>query len=172
MDLESLFNTYFRRLVYFSYQIVANKESAEDIVQEVFLKYYQNKEDAVVNDLLTYLYSSVKNASLNAIRNQKVEAKYQAQATISEVDEDYIVTAITRAEVIAELNAALETLPEGCRKISYLSFIEEKKNQEIAQELGISVTTVKSQKQRSLQLLRLRLNPEIFGAILLLFLSK
>jgi len=172
MDLENLFNTYFRRLVYFSFQIVANKETAEDIVQEVFLKYYKNKEEVVVNDLLNYLYSSVKNASLNALRHQKVEAKYKDLVATSEVDEDYIITSITRAEVIAELHVALETLPEGCKKISYLSFIEEKKNQEIAQELGISVTTVKSQKQRSLQLLRLRLNPEIFGAILLIFLSE
>jgi RNA polymerase sigma-70 factor (family 1) len=172
MDVASLFNIYFKRLVYFSFQIVANKETAEDIVQEVFLKYYKDKEDAVVNDLLNYLYCSVKNASLNTLKHQKVEAKYQEQVAISEVDEDYIVTAITRAEVIAELHAALETLPESCKKISYLSFIEEKKNQEIAQELGISVTTVKSQKQRSLQLLRLRLNPEIFGAILLIFLSE
>ncbi|GEO06260.1 DNA-directed RNA polymerase sigma-70 factor [Adhaeribacter aerolatus] len=173
-DLESLFNTYFKRLVYFSYQIVANKETAEDTVQEVFLKYYRNKKevDAEVNDLISYLYSSVRNASLNFLRHQKVESKYKEQLAVSEVDEDYIMASITRAEVIAELYAALETLPEGCKKISYLSFIQEKKNQEIAQELGISVTTVKSQKQRSLQLLRLRLNPEIFGAILLILLSE
>lgn len=170
--LENLFNTYFRRLVYFSYQIVANKETAEDIVQEVFLKYYKNKEEVAVNDLVSYLYSSVKNTSLNAIRHQKMEAKYKEQVVISELDEDYFLSSITRAEVIAEMHAALETLPEGCKKISYLSFIQEKKNQEIAQELGLSVTTVKSQKQRSLQLLRLRLNPEIFGAILCLFLSE
>ena len=47
-----------------------------------------------------------------------------------------------------------------------------KENQKIAQELGISVTAVKSQKQRSLQLLRLWVNPEIFGAILCLFLLE
>jgi len=174
MDLENLFNTYFRRLIYFSFQIVANKETAEDIVQEVFLKYYKAKqeEDTVVNDMLSYLYSSVKNASINALRHQKIEAKYKGQIVDSEVDENYILNTITRAEIIAELYEALETLPEGCKKISYLSFIKEKKNQEIAHELGISVTTVKSQKQRSLQLLRFRLNPEIFGAILLIFLSE
>ncbi|QNF35656.1 RNA polymerase sigma-70 factor [Adhaeribacter swui] len=176
MDLETVFNAHFRKLVYFSFQIVANKETAEDIVQEIFLKYYKNQEGenahAAINNLLPYLYSSVKNASLNALRHHKVEAKYLEQVAVSEVDEDYIATSITRAEVIAELHLALEALPEGCKKISYLSFIEEKKNQEIAQELGISVATVKSQKQRSLQLLRLRLKPEIFGAILLIFLSE
>ena len=172
MDLENLFETYFRRLVYFSFQMVGNKEAAEDIVQEVFLKYYQHKEDTVVNEVLPYLYSSVKNASLNALRHQKIKAKYQEQAAVPEIEENYIMATITKAEVVAELYAALETLPEGCKKISYLSFIEEKKNQEIAQELGISVTTVKSQKQRSLQLLRLRLNPEIFGSLLLVFLSE
>lgn len=138
------------------------------------MKYYHNKEeiDAGVGDILSYLYSAIKNASLNALRHKEVEAKYKNQIAFSEVDEDLVIATITRAEVIAEIHGAIESLPAGCKKISYLSFIEEKKNQEIAQELGISVTTVKSQKQRSLQLLRLRLKPEIFGAILLILLPQ
>lgn len=174
MDLETLFHAYFKRLVYFSFQIVGHKETAEDLVQEVFLKLFQPKpdENAGMPAQPGYLYQAVKNASLNVLKHQKVEAKYQAQVAIPDVDEEYIISAITRAEVLAAVYGALETLPAGCKRISYLSFIEEKKNQEIAQELGISVTTVKSQKQRSLQLLRLRLNPEIFNFFFLIFLSQ
>jgi RNA polymerase sigma-70 factor (family 1) len=173
-DLEFLFKTYYRRLVYFSFQIVANKESAEDIVQEVFLKFYNQKEeiDSPIESFKSYLYSAVKNVSLNAVRHQRVTEKYKGRINFSEVEEDVILNAIMRAEVIGELHAAIQSLPEGCQKVSRLSFLEEKKNQEIAEELGISITTVKSQKQRALQLLRLRLTPEIYSCVLFLLVRE
>lgn len=172
-NLELLFKTYFKRLVYFSYQIVANKENAEDIVQEVFYKFCNERRDidAVPGKVVSYLYTSVRNASLNATRHKKVEQKYLDQIDVNVVDEDIAVDLIIRSEVIAELYEVIQSLPNACRKISILGFLEEKKNQEIAEQLGISITTVKSQKQRALQLMRSRLSPEIYIAALLLFLS-
>ena len=77
-----------------------------------------------------------------------------------------IIDAIITSEVIAEIHAAIRSLPENYRTISVKGFLEGKKNQEIADELGMSVNTVKKQKQKALQLLRLKLTPDLFALLL------
>jgi RNA polymerase sigma-70 factor (family 1) len=163
-DLEQVFRDYYARLVFFSHQIVGNKALAEDLTQEVFIKYWHQQE-AVAPDktaIKHFLYSAVKNASLNAVRHNKVVARFLDQADTGEAEEATVVHAMIRAEVLAELYQAIESLPDSCRRISRMGYLDGMKNHEIAQELGISVNTVKTQKQRGLQLLRLKLNPEAF----------
>jgi RNA polymerase sigma-70 factor (family 1) len=163
-DIEQLFRDYYGRLVFFSHQIVGNKALAEDLTQEVFIKYWHQKQEVAPDKtaIKHFLYSAVKNASLNAVRHNKVVARFLHQASSDEGEEATVMQAMIRAEVLAELYQALESLPEGCRKISRMGYLEGMKNHEIAQELGVSVNTVKTQKQRAMALLRLKLNPEVF----------
>jgi RNA polymerase sigma-70 factor (ECF subfamily) len=76
-----------------------------------------------------------------------------------------------RAEVLREINREIENLPEQCRKIFKMSFFDGKKNQEIASMLEISVHTVKNQKARAIQLLRVRLPDRNLVAILIWYVS-
>jgi RNA polymerase sigma-70 factor (family 1) len=163
-ELEEVFRDYYARLVFFSHQIVGNKALAEDLTQEVFIKYW-HQQQAVASDknaIKHFLYSAVKNASLNAVRHDKVVARFLGQADTGEAEEATVVQALIRAEVLAELYQAIESLPDSCRRISRMGYLDGMKNHEIARELGISVNTVKTQKQRGMQLLRLKLNPEAF----------
>jgi RNA polymerase sigma factor (sigma-70 family) len=73
---------------------------------------------------------------------------------------------IIRAEVIGEIQRSIEDLPEGCKVVIKLAFTEGLKNEEIAKALGISINTVKSQKQRALKLLRLNLDFKSFLILL------
>jgi RNA polymerase sigma-70 factor (family 1) len=170
-DLTAVFDTYYDRLVYFCLKIVDDKEQAKDIVQDAFLKYWQqatqvaDHETAVKN----FLYSTVHNAALNVVRHGKVVSAYAQKQNGAEPMESYVVESIISAEVIAEIHAAIESLPEQYRQISRMGYFEGKKNQEIADELGMSVNTVKKQKQKALELLRLKLRPEMFTLILLFF---
>lgn len=97
--------------------------------------------------------------------------KTEDKLSISTVDEKNVINNIIQSEVLAEVYQALATLPESCQRISRMSYLEGLKNEEIAVKLGITVNTVKTQKQRGLQLLRLRLNPEIFNLLLLLLIN-
>ncbi|MDB5262381.1 MAG: polymerase sigma-70 factor [Adhaeribacter sp.] len=173
LTLEELFQEYYARLVYFSFQIIKDKDNAEDIVQEAFIKYWDQRENIDTNSqaVKSYLYSTVKNASLNVLRHQKVEEKYWQTLEDALPDETSIMQLIIRAEVVSEVHRAIQTLPPACQQISRLGYLEGKNNQEIAAELGVSVNTVKTQKQRGIQLLRLRLKPEIFSLLSLLFLA-
>jgi RNA polymerase sigma-70 factor (ECF subfamily) len=163
-DLELTFKEYFKGLVYFSYQLVNNRSLAEDIVQEVFVSYWhrlENDGDEIVS-VKSFLYGSVKNASLNHIRHEKVKENYRLQQTGDEPLQAPVIEAIIKTEVFRELHKAIGSLDEKYRMVSVLGFLEGKKNHEIADELNLSVNTVKKQKQKALELLRLRLSPELF----------
>ena len=162
--LDSLFKEFYDRLIYFSFQLIKDKEQARDIVQDAFIKYWHQKETVIQNKIAikNFLYTTVRNASLNNIRHNKVVEGYIQHLGVSEPEEAPVIDAIIAAEVIAEIHSSLQSLPENYRAISIMGYFDGKKNQEIADELEMSVNTVKKQKQRALQLLRLKLSPEMF----------
>lgn len=71
LTLESLFKEYYARLVHFSFQLVKDIANAEDIAQDAFIKYWHQRETVTANRIAvkTFLYVSVKNASLNLLRH-------------------------------------------------------------------------------------------------------
>ena len=172
-SLEELFRKYYARLVHFSYQFSKDRESAEDIAQEAFIKYWNLKDEVAAEEaaVKSFLYTAVKNASLNAVRHLKVVDSFAAQAQASDVEEETAIHAIIKSEVLGELYQAIASLPESCQKVSRMGFLEGMKNHEIAQELGVSINTVKTQKKRGLALLRNRLNPEVISILLILLSS-
>lgn len=170
-DLTTVFDTYYDRLVYFCFKIVADKEQARDLTQDAFLKYWQQSDVIAENEtaIKNFLYSTVHNAALNAVRHDKVVGRYADRQDKDEPMESDVMEAMISAEVTAEIHAAIESLPEQYKQISKMGYFEGKKNQEIADELGMSVNTVKKQKQKALELLRLKLRPEMFTLLLCLF---
>lgn len=168
LTLKQLFDTYYTRLVYFSTQIVGNREAAEDIAQEAFIKYWNQKPDIASHPMAikNYLYNTVKHASLNVARHQKVKDNYAASVGDLTAMAESLEDAVIHAEVLAQLHSALSALPASCQRISKMCYLEGMKNQEVALELGISINTVKTQKQRALQLLRLKLSPELLTLFL------
>ncbi|WPV01395.1 RNA polymerase sigma-70 factor [Mucilaginibacter sp. cycad4] len=169
VDLDVLFKEYYDRLVYFSLQLIKDKDQAEDIVQDAFIKYW-NQRESVMQDKIAiknFLYSTVRNASLNIIRHNKVVEAYMGYLGNAEPEEPPVIEAIITAEAVAEIHAALHSLPESHRTISIMGYFDGKKNQEIADELDMSVNTVKKQKQRALELMRVKLSPEMFTAFIM-----
>ncbi len=167
--LTALFDEFYDRLVYFSFQMLHDKDQAKDIAQDAFISYWQQRHqvDSHPAAVKKFLYTSVKNATLNVIRHLKVVNAYAGSQGDTEPEEKSVMDAIITSEVLAAIQEALWSLPETYRIISIRSYLEGKKNQEIADELGISVNTVKKQKQRALELLRLKLTPELFAWLLI-----
>jgi len=167
--MEAVFRRYYPKLCYFAFKIIENKASSEDVVQDVFLRFQDrlpqfNSETA----LGSFLYLSVKNACLNILRHRTVEAKYEASVAFSSEKEAPFIENLIRAEVYGEIHQAIQSLPAGCRTVINFAYFEGLKNEEIANRLQVSVNTVKTQKQRGLQLLRLRLGPDAFFLFLTL----
>jgi len=163
IELDSLFKELYDRLVYFSLQLIKDKDQAQDIVQDSFIKYWYQKDRVMQdkNSIKNFLYSTVRNASLNTIRHVKVVESYVQKQAGAEPEDQPVIDAIIASEVIAGLHSAIQSLPENYRLISVIGYLDGKKNHEIANELGMSVNTVKKQKFKALQLLRAKLNPEM-----------
>ncbi len=170
-ELTSLFDAYFDRLSYFAFKLVKDRDLADDMAQEAFITYWQTRElvDGNPVSIRNFLYTTVRNACLNSIRHEKVVSTYASGLPGEPVSEATIMDTIITAEVLDSLLTAVRSLPEPYQKISRLAYLEGKKNQEIADELGMSVNTVKKQKQKALEILRTRLRPELM--VLLIFLG-
>ena len=165
IELDSLFKEFYDRLVYFSLQLIKDKDHVQDIVEDSFIKYWYQKERVMQdkNAIKNFLYSTVRNASLNTIRHVKVVESYVQQQGGAEPEDQPVIDAIITSEVMAGIHSAIQSLPKNYRLISVMGYLDGKKNHEIADELEMSVNTVKKQKYKALQLLRTKLKPEMLA---------
>ncbi len=114
----------------------------------------------ILKQLLPFVpfYPTVRHRCIDQLRKQRVAMEYADSIQQSpEQDQETANEQIIRAEVLAHIYNAVELLPDQCRSIFKLNFIEGLKNDEIAEALGLSIQTVKNQKVKALQLLRLKL---------------
>lgn len=146
--IRELFEQHYTPLVLFAKGYVTDLDTAKDIVQEVFVALIESRQtfDSVDN-LKAYLYSAVKNKCLKYIRHEEVKKRYTTyiQNEIS-VDEETYENRVLEEEVYSLLLHEIKKLPEQCRKV-YMLVLEGKGNGEIAEQLHLSVETVKSHKQ-------------------------
>lgn len=151
---KSLFDRYYKKLCYFAWRILDDQSEAEDLVQEVFVRLWQNKHDLDISrSLNAFLYQSVKNACLNQIKHRKVKLAYaQNFKATSEVSTQNTIIETSELKALIELN--INKLPPERRKIFIMSRKEGMKHKEIADELGISVKTVDNQIAKALKYFR------------------
>lgn len=171
---SSIFSVLYSPLCLFAEKIVRDASDAEDIVEDVFLKLWDRA--VLFNDeehLKAYLYRSIRNACLNFLKisQRAFERNHTFVNEQGEYDEATYLTEITRTEVIAELYAAISELPAQARKVIIKTYIEGQSNQEVADELGLSINTVKNHKQNGLALLRSKLPDESYIVFILFFLK-
>ncbi|SEN69104.1 RNA polymerase sigma-70 factor, ECF subfamily [bacterium A37T11] len=170
-DSEGLFRIYYPRLCDFAKRYLMDSDEAEDVVQDAFVAFLEQETylDIQPNAVKAFLYTTVKNACLNKLRHEKVKTRYHQHNLPPLTDNTYALNSMIHAEVIGEIHKAIQSLPSGCALVVKMGYLEGLKNPQIAEELGISVNTVKSQKQRGLQLLKELLKPATFMLLLSLF---
>lgn len=162
------FNTHYAALTWFSNSLVKDEEQAKDLVEECFIKFWEKRESIQhAKAVKSYLYTMVRHACLEFMEKQK---KLQAAAKdfqyVSPDSERPVLHSIIESEVLSEVYQALSTLPPQCQKVIRMLYVEGKGYQEIAQELALSIRTVKNHRARGLELLQERLP----GALMLLLL--
>ena len=160
---RELFSEFYNSLVLFAMGFVEQQDVAEDIVQETFITVWENKKTFnSYQGLKAYLYELVQNKCTNYLKHRQVEDKYASyvKTTGEEAEGDY---SLMQEEIYRELYVAVRELLEKCQKVFGLH-LEGKKNDEIAEILGISVLTVKSHKQNAIHILK-----EKMGNLFLLY---
>lgn len=168
LSVEDLFKKYYPRLFDFAYKLSGKEEEAEDLVQDAFVVFCEQVNSIFWSEqaIKSYLYTTIKHDVLNRFRHDKVVEKYQKQQPNQLLEDFQIDKFLIHAEVLGELMAALDKLPAGCAMVCRMGYLEGLKNPQIAELLGLSIHTVKSQKQRALHLLKEQLKPELFTVLL------
>ena len=148
---ELLFKDLFKPLCGFSMKYIGEMEEAKSLVHEVFISLWE-KFETLPEDTnhRSYLYTAVRNRSLNYIRDRK---KLVGLEDISEQGTEE-TNAFEVRELEKEIELAINTLPEKCRMVFEMSRYEELKYAEIAQKMNISVKTVEAQMSKALSVLR------------------
>lgn len=163
---RELFIRFYDTLVYYSAGYVKRPEVAEDIVQEVFIRQWDTRPSfPSENSLKSYLYTAVRNASLDWLKHRRVEEKYLHYALTHPESDDETEYGILREEVYRTLFRTIEQLSPRCREVLRL-YLEGKKTEEIADLLRLTPLTVRTHRKNALRTIRERMG----NAWLLLFL--
>jgi RNA polymerase sigma-70 factor (ECF subfamily) len=159
---DSLFCKYYAALCYYAEKILRRQDLAEGIVQELFIRLWENKNAfQVESGIKPYLYSSVKNRCIDEIRKQQVRDNYLKEK--QQDPEDLLVEKEDKemqAERLRAVKKAINELPEQRKKIFKMSRLLGLKYNEIAETLDISPKTVENQMGFALKQLREKLNPK------------
>lgn len=168
--IRHFFDENFHRLVLSAMHYINDYATAEDIVQDVFVKVWQNFDELKqIEDLKAYLFKAVKNSSLNYLRHIKVKQKIivsseDLQSSFEKSTDEYQID----EETINKIHNAVNNLPVLWKEAFILSKYDHLKYYEIAQEMNISQKTVEKYLSKSLQFLRNELKDLLLLGILIL----
>jgi RNA polymerase sigma-70 factor (ECF subfamily) len=138
-----------KRLQQFANSLIRSKETSEELVEDVFVKIWANRQSIIeIDNLTVYLYVAVKNKALNSL-SQKAKELIAApfdylDLPVDEFAADPYELIITN-EMMARLQKVIENLPPRCKMIFKLIREDGLKYKEVAEILNISVNTIDAQ---------------------------
>lgn len=143
---DDLYRSEYRKLFMLSFKYTRDQEIAEEVVHDVFIKIWNQASALVITQSLrSYLAKAIVNTSINAIKKIKVvhdhHERYKDELFEDFDDED---EAMALEKKMLLLERAIEKLPPQCKKVLLMSKYNKQKQQEIADQLNISIKTVKN----------------------------
>lgn len=150
---KRLFEDLYSNLVLYANGYLFDKSSSEDVVQEVFVYLWENSENIhLKSNLNSYLYAMVRNKCLNILKSIKITDSTKVLELQAIFDMEYSLDAIEdegKHQLYEQVTRILEDLPIKMQTIVKLRFLSNYKYSEIADELGLSVNTIKTQLKRA-----------------------
>jgi len=152
---EKLFHQYYGILCSFATKIIKDDVAAEEIVQDLFVKIWEKREQLFIEtSLKNYLFRSIRNLCLNFIQHNKTKIRH-AQIVLSEVESNLSDDSnYPEVDLFVKIEESINSLPEKRQEIFRLSRQEGLKYYEIAQKLNISIKTVETQMSLAIKTLR------------------
>ncbi|NIB43892.1 sigma-70 family RNA polymerase sigma factor [Pseudomaricurvus alkylphenolicus] len=161
--LQSMFQDHNSSLLRFLTRRLSDPHEAEDIAQDAYHNLLRMDAPEELENARAYLFQTAANLAQNRMRKQRRQDHYQ-HSVVAEADEDSgLDTASAEKTAAAQLElekvmAAVELLPEKCRRVFTMSRAEHKSYPQISEELGISVSTVEKHLIKALDHLRKQLS--------------
>jgi len=160
-ELERIFRAHYAALCDFVRRYVRSRETAEELVQDVFFNIWTNRDRWEVRETLTaYLYGAARNRALNHLRHERTARRWEERAMDQRSDPAAgsqapdVLDLLESEEAIGTLQRAIAALPERARAVVVLRWQHQLRYAEIAEAMGISVKGVENQLARAMKALR------------------
>ena len=168
---ETVFRTYYDDLSRYAFSILKKSEESEDLVQQVFVNFWEKREQTIISgSLKSYLFRSVHNHCLNKIKHEKVKANYVDHSLYYDTKYHVEVEEILEGKELSEkIDLLIDSLPTQCKKIFIMNRMESLKYKEIAEQLGLSIKTVENQIGKALKILKGSLGSYLTSLLMVLY---
>ncbi len=155
-QFEKIYEEHFDRLYFFAKTIVKSEQVAEDIIAEVFLNLWKSRDRFhEIKAMDSYLFIAVKNRATRMLYEEPhkldVSLVENTARFIDKIDPEEL---LLEKELTQALDEVVSTLPDQCRLIFEMAKNRQLKYKEIADELGISISTVRTQLQKASSIIR------------------
>lgn len=168
LGFNVLFERHWITLFRVANRILEDEELAKDVVQETFLSLYEGVSSKEIIHVKAYLFQSVKYQCFMQLRSGRISEKHLSR--LQKVMASYSMEEQMDAdELEAMINQKIESLPEKCRRVFYLSRFQLLSNQKIAEELNISPKTVEHHLTKALKSLRISIDKIAILACFIIF---
>ncbi|BBE16184.1 RNA polymerase ECF-type sigma factor [Aquipluma nitroreducens] len=179
---RKIMDCWYSGLFNFANGYLNNVENAKEVLQDVFLKLWDNRHNLDDNtNLNAYLYTITRNRCIDLIRRERLilqfrndkKEEYLRLTDSFEALSDPILDNLFASEIQDEIHKAVAGLPEQCRKVFILSRTDGMKNREISESLHLSEKTVESHLTKALKTIKLALERRFPGSLnLMLILTR
>jgi RNA polymerase sigma-70 factor (ECF subfamily) len=143
-------------------RLLGNTTEAQDVAHDAYLRVYRNGDKPAADQPEAVLYVTARRLAINRLRRRSISPfspEHTALETAASAAPGVAQQVMARQE-LRMLEEAIAQLPEGCRAVLLLRKVELLSHREIAERLGIAVSTVEKQHARALRLLRSALPAE------------
>ena len=167
--LTELYNRFWQSLFMSAYNILKDKELCEDIIQDIFMNIWNNREKLEIHiSLKGYMYACTRYQVFNHFKKNKDKIHVEL---FDDLDKRFQYatpeTLLMHEELVQQINAIVESLPQKCQQVYKLSREEQLSHKEIAAQLDISTKTVENHITKALQTIRLSMGSSTSMAMVL-----
>ncbi|MGQ1785533.1 MULTISPECIES: RNA polymerase sigma-70 factor [unclassified Saccharicrinis] len=163
---QQFFEAFYPSLCKFCFDFLKSTDVAADIAQDAMIKFWRNREtQKSIKQAKVYLYTIARNDCINQIKHNQVVEEHQFKYSENTT---FILNSYIEDEVFDILESAVSKLPGQSQNIIRLA-LKGLKNNEIAEELDITVNTVKTLKKSAYKSLRELLKDRVFALLILYF---
>lgn len=167
--LTELYNKFWQSLFVSTYNVLKDRELCEDIIQDIFMNIWHNREKLEINiSLKGYMYACARYQVFNQFKKNKDKIHVEL---FDDLDKRFQHTTpetqMMHKELVQQLNSIIETLPLKCQAVYRLSREEQLSHKEIAERLNISIKTVENHITKALQVIRLSMGNTVSMAMVI-----
>jgi RNA polymerase sigma-70 factor (family 1) len=171
---QELFNLYAPKIYRFAMAYLKNKPNAEELVQDVFMKIWEKRENLdPKQNIKAYLFKIAVNTIYDFIRKMNLEKAFADFSKNNfQPGAESLWNEVIWNEMLTKLDSLVAQMPEQRRKIFVLSKEDGLSNQEIAEKLNLSKRTVENQLYRGIRFLKECLKPDTVFLLLFFYIHS